>query len=136
MGETANGRFGVWAYRRIGLWASGHVFGEATNGTNGTYVRNSLALYLPLHAWRCRPAYSHLSFVICHLSLAERQATPVAGGDVFRRRTRTLTFMDWVPAPLNVPRTGAASLASRPKETAMCCSPHQQLLVGSKATQV
>ena len=37
-----------------------------------------------------------LSFVICHLSYAKRprQATPVAGGDVFRRFTRTLTFMD------------------------------------------
>src|ERR1700751_2028835 len=77
-----------------------------------------------------------LSFVICHLSYAELQATPVAGGEVFRRRTRTLTFMDLLPAPLNVPRTGAASLASRPKEMAICCSPHQQLLVGSKATQV
>ena len=83
----------------------------------------------------CSCLSRHLGLV-CHLSWAELQATPVAGGEVFRRRTRTLTFIDWVPAPLNVPRTGAASLASRPKETAICCSPHQQLLVGSKATQV
>ena len=36
-------------------------------------------------------------FVICNLSFViggVRQATPVAGGDVFRRLTRTLTFMD------------------------------------------
>ena len=162
--EWAKGRGGVWANgsgSRRSVWAPwwlGKLFGEGTHGTyatHGTNVSEGLRMLLAVLCRRHTPSrpYApaaagpirrfgacsclsrHLGLV-CHLSWAELQATPVAGGEVFRRRTRTLTFMDWVPAPLNVPRTGAASLASRPKETAICCSPHQQLLVGSKATQV
>src|SRR5262249_60362084 len=53
----------------------------------------------------------------------------------FTRITLTCTFITWSPLPLKVPRIGAASLASRPNETAICCSPHHRLFVGSRATQ-
>jgi hypothetical protein len=140
MGERATRRKGVAACRRSGVSACGRMKSRGPISLV-VFVWRRQRLHRPFAVSPIRRSgvSSCVWFclaVVCYLSYAERQPTPVAGGDVFKRLTLTLTFIDWLPAPLKVPRTGAASLASRPNETAICCSPHQQLLVGSNATQV
>ena len=69
-GEVAKGRVGEWAKGRKG--------------------RGSVSeRYKPIRPFADSPIRR-----FAFSSYAERQATPVAGGEVFRRRTRTLTFMD------------------------------------------
>jgi hypothetical protein len=101
------------AKRRKGEWATGrrgrgsvsehrcgrHIRGETADGTYRTYGTNmieglgTLLVVFRLHK-PARPFAHSLFRRFCFFSYAERQATPVAGGEVFRRRTRTLTFMD------------------------------------------
>src|ERR1700739_3370199 len=101
------------AKRRKGEWASGrrgrgavpehrcgrHIRSDATNGTYRIYGTNMTeGPWSPLAIfWRHKPSrpFAHSpTRRFGSFSWAELQATPVAGGEVFRRRTRTLTFMD------------------------------------------
>jgi hypothetical protein len=105
MVKEAKWRKGGWAKGRKGRGSVSehrcgrHIRGEAADGTYAMYWTNMTeGLWSRLEVfWLYKPIRPFADSPIRRFafsSYAERQATPVAGGEVFRRRTRTLTFMD------------------------------------------
>ena len=96
-GERATGRRGR---RSVSEYRCGRHGGiETVNGTYRTYGTNMTEVLWRFVEvfWRHKPPrpVAHSPFRRFGIfSWAELQATPVAGGEVFRRRTRTLTFID------------------------------------------